>query len=535
MKSTLTLAFLCTQTFLFSQNPSKLIQIGGIQDDLSYGLCKGSGNHFFTSGYFSGSVSMGNTTLLSSGNNDIFISKHDSAGQVVWAKKAGGANSDMGFSVSYNNGYAYVTGVFSGSATFGSTTLTSSGQEDGFIAKYDDNGNLIWAKKAGASLGSDRTDQIVFEGGGIMYMCASYMSGATYNGVSLLNNGGLDAYIIKLDTAGNLLNYTNIGGGGNDYTFDLKWYNNNLYIAGMYASNQISFDNISKSNNGSYDSYLAKYDTALNVVWANAGGGSGYDNFEKLIVDSIGNCYVTGQFNGQATYNTTVINSTIQSKTDGCVVKYTSTGSLGWVKKVGALESGVGREITFGDWQNEIVTYGHFSLQIDNNSFSDTSNGLSDGFVLKLDENGNTTSLYTFGGSGNEIISESVKLGNRIWVSGGLSGTSLFDTISVLSNGGTDVGLWQFMAAPTINIGLKQVSSDRVILNLYPNPTTGIIQLNATQNIQSVQVFDQLGKLLLTKTDNAKNITIELGLPVGVYIIRAKTGTEILQQKLLVQ
>src|SRR5690606_24611486 len=121
--------------------------------------------------------------------------------------------------------YVYVSGVFSGTATFGNITLVSGGLTDGFIAKYDSSGNLIWAKKVGGTMMHDRVDEIVFEGDNIMYACASLADGATYEGATLTNAGGVDAYILKLDTAGTLLKHTNIGGLSNDYTYDLKFSN----------------------------------------------------------------------------------------------------------------------------------------------------------------------------------------------------------------------------------------------------------------------------------------------------------------------
>lgn len=71
-----------------------------------------------------------------------------------WAKKAGGNSEDFGYGISTDaNGNAYVTGQFSGTATFGTIQLVSYGEGDIFVAKYDANGNYIWAKKAGGNSG----------------------------------------------------------------------------------------------------------------------------------------------------------------------------------------------------------------------------------------------------------------------------------------------------------------------------------------------------------------------------------------------
>jgi len=80
------------------------------------------------------------------------------AQDLIWAKRAGGSSfSDIGFGIAGDgSGNSYVTGIFGGSATFGpgeanETTLTTAGSVDIFVAKYDVNGALVWAKRAGGS------------------------------------------------------------------------------------------------------------------------------------------------------------------------------------------------------------------------------------------------------------------------------------------------------------------------------------------------------------------------------------------------
>ena len=70
----------------------------------------------------------------------------------LWAKKAGGTALDFGWDIAVDaNGNSYITGSFYDSSTFGTTTLTSSGYDDIYVAKMDSNGNWLWAKKAGGT------------------------------------------------------------------------------------------------------------------------------------------------------------------------------------------------------------------------------------------------------------------------------------------------------------------------------------------------------------------------------------------------
>jgi len=97
-------------------------------------------------GEFGGSATFGpgetnETTLVSAGAGDIFVAKYNPSGDLVWARQAGGSGFDVGFCIAVDgSGNSYVTGKFSGSATFGpgetnETTLVSAGFVDIFIAK----------------------------------------------------------------------------------------------------------------------------------------------------------------------------------------------------------------------------------------------------------------------------------------------------------------------------------------------------------------------------------------------------------------
>ena len=99
------------------------------------------GNVYVAGSFGSPVLSFGSITLIDSGAVNIFVAKYDSAGNVLWAKSAGGSNNDVAFSITTDGtGNVYITGLFaSPTITFGATTLTnftSGGSEDIFIAKY---------------------------------------------------------------------------------------------------------------------------------------------------------------------------------------------------------------------------------------------------------------------------------------------------------------------------------------------------------------------------------------------------------------
>ncbi len=92
----------------------------------------------------SGSVTFSTTALINSGEYDIFVVSWTLTVTWLWKQKAGGTSGDFGNGIAVDaNGNSYVTGNFWSSATFGTTTLTSSGGYDIFVAKLDINGNWL--------------------------------------------------------------------------------------------------------------------------------------------------------------------------------------------------------------------------------------------------------------------------------------------------------------------------------------------------------------------------------------------------------
>jgi hypothetical protein len=148
---------------------------------------------------------------------DIFVAKYDPDGALVWSKRAGGTGGDRGDGIATDGaGNSYVTGLLAGTGTFGAgevnqITLTSAGGADIFVAKYDPNGTLVWAKRAGASV-SDLGHGVATDGAGNAYVTGLFQHTVTFgageaNGTTLTSSAGTaDIFVVRfsgvLDTDG---------------------------------------------------------------------------------------------------------------------------------------------------------------------------------------------------------------------------------------------------------------------------------------------------------------------------------------------
>lgn len=232
----------------------------------------GSGNEIIC-GIFDGfsgpNITFGTTTLTNVGSYDIFIVKYDSSGNVLWAKLQGGIGDDRGLSISSDsNGNIVMTGLFSSpSITFGTTTLTNSGNSDIFIVKYDSSGNVLWAKKTGSTQ-EDIGYSISTNSSGNIYLAGTFKSPIITFGASILTNAGnKDIFIAEYDSNGSVLWADGIGSSNEDLCQNVCTDGiGNVYMVGKFSSPTIFFSPIALTNLGSEDIFIAKFDaTTLGI------------------------------------------------------------------------------------------------------------------------------------------------------------------------------------------------------------------------------------------------------------------------------
>jgi hypothetical protein len=342
--------------------------IGGSSDDYGYGIATDSSGNVYITGYYGQSISNPLTinsfdsvvggaitvapygTLSNSGNNEAFIVKYNTSGQALWATNIGGSSDDVGYSVATDSsGNVYITGYYnSASLTINSFdsvvggvittnvygTLSNIGSNDVFIVKYDTNGQALWATNI-ANISDDYGYGIATDSSGNVYITGSSISGlltinsfdSVVGGVITTNAYGTLPYgspscvfIVKYDTNGQALWATNTSGSsydeGNSITTDSS---GNVYIIGYYNSAPLtinSFDSVgggvitltpygALSNSGIYNTFIVKYDTNGQALWATKIGGGGADIGFSIATDSSGNVYITGRYDS----STLTINS----------------------------------------------------------------------------------------------------------------------------------------------------------------------------------------------------------------------------------
>ncbi|WP_435354132.1 hypothetical protein [Emticicia sp. SJ17W-69] len=293
----------------------------------------GTGNVFFT-GFFTGGVSFDGTTYNSlSSTNDIFIAKLNSSGVYSWVKTAGGtSNNESGYRlVCDNSTNVYLYGYYQTTATFGENTAaisyTSRGDGDNFLAKYDINGALSWAKTLGSTYDDNLGGLAYSSVSNALYICGSYRSTITF-GPGLGTNplapvgsvGYNNSFLAKYDLNGNIQWSVRNGSTNSEHNYanDVSTDNSgNPYITGtlQYDTNFYSFNlaTIFYLRGVQYgDPYLAKYNTAGALQWAIV-APDGYDDSCRGLVVKNNIAYIIGNFKETINFGYQQLTSTTNS------------------------------------------------------------------------------------------------------------------------------------------------------------------------------------------------------------------------------
>ncbi|MGZ4034948.1 MAG: T9SS type B sorting domain-containing protein [Bacteroidia bacterium] len=303
------------------------------------------GNVYITGNFTDSAITFGAYTLINSveGKGEIFVTKYDAAGNVLWAKSGIGTDDDDGLGIVADaSGNVYVTGYFSSPAiTFGSYTLSNAGVNNIFLVKYDPSGNVLWAKSAGGTSADDAFSVSLCQNssGTKVYVAGLFQSSVChFDSFSLLNtgiaSGGGDAFLVQYDASGNVL-WARGGGGttGTTSAFGVSAdISGHISITGVFGSFPVIFGSHILNPIGNHNIFIVRYDASGNILWAKAAGSTNDMISYSIASDACGNAYVTGSFSGSSASlgSYTLINGA--EATNTFIAKYDSSGIVQWAK-----------------------------------------------------------------------------------------------------------------------------------------------------------------------------------------------------------
>jgi len=498
--------------------------------------------NIYVTGQYRDTISFGSFVLLGGSAYEIYFAKYDSSGNIKWAKCNGGSGTAVGYGIGTDNiGNSYLMGYFGGTIIFDSDTLISATTEL-FITKFDSFGNVLWAKRAGG-LGNlfafaGTTDKFSNS-----YLTGFFTSSLFIFGTDTLNNpGGVDLFLVKYDSSGNEIWARSAGSTNNTEALGIATdIEGNVYLTGVFNVPTVQFGSFTLSNMGGYDIFIVKYNSAGNVIWAKSAAGNDWDEGIGIAADESQNVYITGYYRSSkiAFGSDTIFNSGTYNT---FLAKYDSIGNIIWVNKIGGTLSEIGYSI-FADKNGKVYLTGRItspSVVFDTITLQFPNGGNDPMFIASYDSSGHIlfAKVLTSGGddangivagpSGNIYITSDYYMTSSMFIVGN-------DT---LYTSGIDEDFFVAkLAYRQFGESVPEISNNKEFI-FYPNPLTSssILQFNAQLKNAEVVIYDMVGKEMIRKKLTGDRMEIEKGsLECGVYFVRVISEEGQWVEKLIIE
>ncbi len=431
-----------------------------------------AGNHY-VAGNFTTTITVESNSLTSAGGQDIYIVKYNTQGQALWQFSIGGSSAEnvWGISLSPDGNYLYVGGQFqSNNCNFNGTILSTSGQNDLFLAKYrTSDGVLEWAIKSAYGPTQQLIGNITVDNQGNIVQVGKYIDNVTFYGglLSLTSTfiGIQQNFVAKFDQDGNVLWAKQFSGdNSNSLIRNVTADNNSYYFSGFYAG-LFNLDAIPLNSNAlSRDMILFRTDLSGNVQWYRIIAGTGDDYLIRHYTDNSSFQFIAGYYNSPSlVIDSTATEVSLKScpnvgSNDILTACYSFDGTLQWVRAYGSS----GDDQGWGVYANadHVAFSGLYTGNISFGSFNLT-NSSSDGFMLETDRNGNVLGV------------------NRAW--GNLVDNTNFATIDA---NGANLFVGSFFSS-TLTVGNKTLSNSSTSTTdmFFAKYGRIILSFNVTNNV----------------------------------------------------
>ena len=333
----------------------KLTSAGNIEWQRTYGRISHDGARSIQQTGDGGYIVAGYTYSFSAGEYDFWILKLDSAGAIQWQCTYGGIEWDIASSIQQTSDGGYIVA--------GHTYSFGAGQNDFWILKLNSTGTIQWQLTYGGSSWDYAVCIQQTNDGGYIVAGDAYSLGA----------GGRDIWILKLTSTGNI-----------------EWQQ--IYKEGSTASIQQTTDggyivaaDTRSFGAGEYDCWILKLDSTGNIEWQRTYGGSNSDHASSIQQTTDGGYIVAA--------HTTSFGA---GASDSWILKLDSTGTIQWQRTYGGIEWDIASSIQqTGD--------GGYIVAADTASFGA---GNKDFWILKLNPEGEIDPSCGFIQSSNAIVSD---------------------------------------------------------------------------------------------------------------------------------
>lgn len=256
--------------------------------------------NIFFSGAFAAALDFGLGPLPTTANAEVFLAKFDKDGKVLWNKSFGSVQDQDGYGLALDRqGNAVISGYFENQIDFGSGVMSSAGMfiADAFLAKFDGTGRNLWSKHFGGTSGPAVAYGVAIDGADNIAVTGQIASPVDL-GKGPLGTLSTDAFIAKFDAQGELLFAKAFGDDyeqlGRDVTFDR--FGNILFTGRHSGTIDLGGGPLTATSNG-YNFFAAKFAPDGTHKWSRTyGGDKSFQIDQRLRASGPGYLVIAGHF-----------------------------------------------------------------------------------------------------------------------------------------------------------------------------------------------------------------------------------------------
>ena len=430
MRKLIAFIFVFVSSLAYAQEIEWQNSIGGSGDDFLSSVLQTTDGGYILSGW-SGSNISGDKTENCYGAYDCWIVKIDAIGNIEWQNTIGGNDNDDLIKVIETDDGGFLLGALSESNISVDKTENSKGGVDYWILKIDSVGNIIWQHTIGGA-GDDELTTIIQTSDGGYFLGGR--SESNISGDKTENSYGIyDYWVVKTDSLGDILWQKTIGGDGEEEIYSILPTFDGGYLLGGHSRSNIS--GIKTENCiGNYDYWIVKIDGAGAVLWQNTIGGNNMDRLFSLTQMTDGGFLLGGyslsNSSGDKTENSI-------GDADYWIVKTDSIGYIEWQNIFGGSTTDFMQSSVIQTNDKGFLLSGYSNSNISGNK-TENSQGERDFWIIQIDSIGRIQWQNSIGGSAADVLGSIVQSTNGGYLLGGWSGSNISGDKTENSNGQYD-------------------------------------------------------------------------------------------------
>jgi len=521
LMKTLLLLFLLFPISLFSQAWLQLLPLDGSGSEDVLELCALPGGGFAAAGIYTGSSPFpGGADAV--GQSDIFLVYYDEGFNLKWQLTTGNLETDevTGLAV-FPNGDLAVAGAFWFELPLGDTLLDSgSSVRSLFIARLRPDGSLVWADAYPGDGLKNIADVRARQDGSLAI--AGYFQNDLQFRDSLLQReaqaGSTSLFVASLGGNGELEWVRQAGQTGDTRIAAMGLGPDGSVLAGGNFNGTFSLAG-TNFDAGFLDTdvFVAAYSASGEPLWARDAGGVVEDQLRALAVDSSGNCYISGDIVGVMNVADTLVLQSSTGNSDVFLIKYRPDGTPAWASAFGGADVQTGNSLAVSN--ETVVVGGSFQgpIAYDNQSADTGDMDVAWGYLTGFStESGAARWLEVIPTNDLGLVRSLSFLPGRSLLAAGLFGQNgVFDGQSLEATGNFSA----FVARRPARITpVRGPVAEPLSYTLYPNPTSGAVQLSPYTGREQLQLLDAAGQKYPLQFTGGQ-FSIE-HLPNGLYYLQ---------------